>query len=275
MSYGFLRSKQILVGGSLVFLFFFIAIFAPWIAPYDYWAQSWEESLQPPSINHFFGTDQYGRDVFSRTIFGARVSLIVALSAASLSGFIGIVLGLLAGYFGRWVDRVIQGLTDIAWALPTLLIGVAMVVIMDPGQMSVTVAIVVGWWAQYSRVVRGEVLSVKENEFIEAAYATGTSHWRIIIKHILPNVIAPAIVLVSVTIGRAIILETMLSFLGIGVQPPTPSWGTMLSNGRQFLLRAPWLAIIPGIPIVIAVLGFNLMGDGLRDVLDPYSRGGE
>lgn len=269
----FLRwGKQVFIGGFVVLLFLCLAVAGPWITPYSYWAQSWESSLQPPSLNHLFGTDQYGRDVFSRVIMGARISLTVAVASAALSGIVGVILGTLAGYFGRLTDRIIQGLTDIVWSLPTLLIGVSMVIIMPPGRLSVVIAISVGWWAQYSRVVRGEVLRVKEDEFIEAAQATGATHLSILIRHILPNIISSAIVLFSTTIGRAVILETMLSFLGIGIQPPVPSWGTMLSNGREFLIKAPWLAIIPGVPIMIAVLGFNLLGDGLRDLLDPHTR---
>lgn len=267
-----LNYKQVLIGGGLVGLFCIFALLAPFIAPYNYYEQDYSVLLQSPSVAHLFGTDQFGRDIFSRVIFGIRTSLLTAGGTALLSGFVGVFLGSLAGYFGGWIDRLIQSLVDIAWTFPTLLLAVALVIVLAPGQMSVVIAISAGWWAQYARVMRAEVQSAREEDYVEAANAAGASDSYILFKGILPNAIPSVTVLISTTMGRAIVLEAMLSFLGIGIQPPIPSWGTMLSNGRDFITSAYWYVTFPGIALSLTVLGFNLLGDGLRDILDPYIR---
>ena len=249
-----------------------MAIFASYISPYPYWKQNYAAVLQPPSRIHPFGTDDFGRDTFSRVIYGAQASLLSALGAAGIAGIIGITFGLLAGYFGGYLDRFLQALVDVTWSFPTLLLALVLVVVMKPGLTTTLFAIGVSYWPQYTQVLRSEVLTLREEEYILAAHAIGAGHVRIMLKHVLPNVIAPVIVLISLTMGNAIIVESSLSFLGLGVQPPLASWGTLLSDGRDFLGVAPWLTLFPGLAIMTAVLGFNLLGDGLRDILDPYLR---
>jgi len=258
----------------MIILFSLTGLFAPFIAPFPYWIQNLADSLQPPSWEHVFGTDRFGRDIFSRVIYGARTSLICALGAAGVAGAIGIFVGLIAGYFGGWTDRFVQGLIDISWSFPTLLLAIALAVVMKPGLISVVIAIAAGWWSQYARVVRGEVLSTREMDFVQAAKALGSSNIRIIFREIFPNIIPVIVVLISVTMGTAIIVEATLSFLGIGVQPPTPSWGIVLAKVRDFIARASWICLFPGVAISITVLAFNLLGDGLRDLLDPYMKRG-
>lgn len=237
-----------------------------------YWKQKFSDSLSPPSYKHLMGTDQLGRDIFSRTMYGARISLLSAIGAASLAGIVGVLLGLTAGYFGGLIDRFVQTLIDMCWCVPTIVVAIFLTTLMNPGLMTVVIAITFGYWAQYARVIRGEVLSLKNTDYVQAARALGSSNMRIIFSHIFPNVVAPLVVLISLTIGYAIIIEAMLGFLGVGVQPPIPSWGRILSSGREFLSRAPWITIFPGIMISLTVLAFNLLGDGLRDVLDPKLR---
>lgn len=265
-----LKNKLVLIGGTILLTVSIVAIFANIIAPYTYWRQNFSVSLEPPSLQHPFGTDPYGRDVFSRVIHGARASMISALAASGLAGVIGIVLGLLAGYLGGWLDRLIQGLIDITWSIPTIVLGVALIVVMKPGELTVVLAIIIGWWSQYARVIRGDVLSLREETFVEASRALGSSRLEIMWRNILPNVLPSTIVLLTTTTGRAIALEAALSFLGIGIQPPTPSWGVMLSTGRQYITIAPWLTIYPGVVLSLTILGFSLVGDGMRDILDPY-----
>ncbi|MFB6290365.1 MAG: ABC transporter permease [Candidatus Bipolaricaulia bacterium] len=265
-------NKQVLIGVTIILTFTIMGIFAPVIAPYHYSDQDLSNMLDAPSKAHLFGTDQLGRDVFSRVLYGIRTSLISAFGTATVAGIVGVILGLLAGYFGGWVDRMIQSSIDLAWSFPTLLLAIALVVALRPGQLSIIIAIAAGWWAQYARVVRGEVLATKEDDFVEAARALGSSNFRILFRQILPNILPVTVVLVSTTMGRAIIIETTLSFLGLGVQPPKPSWGIMLSDGRDVISMAPWVTLFPGIAISLSVLGFNFLGDGLRDLLDPYIR---
>jgi len=267
-----LKNKQIVLGGSIILAFIIMAALAPFIAPYPCWKQDYTVTLTAPSRGHYFGTDEFGRDTFSRVIYGARASLLSALGAAGLAGIVGIVLGLIAGYFGGFLERIIQGLVDVTWSFPSLLLALVLVVIMKPGLTTTMIAIALGYWPQYTQVLRSDVLNLREEEFVLAAHSIGAGSMRIIVKHILPNVIAPVTVLISLTMGYAIIIEATLSFLGLGVQPPMSSWGTMLSDARDFLSRAPWLSVFPGMAITMAVLGFNLLGDGLRDLLDPRLR---
>ncbi len=266
----FLKYKQIVIGGGLVLFFCIIAFLAPYISPHDFWRQNLLQSLSSPSSEYYFGTDNYGRDIFSRVLYGARISLISASGAAAVASIIGVSLGILAGYFGGIIDRLVQTGIDIAWSYPSVLLAILIGAIMGPGLNSTVLAIAAVYWAQYARVIRGEVLMIKDKEYVEAARSLGCSHFRIIIKHIFPNVIPSMLVLISITMGYAMLLEAMMSFLGVGVQPPIPSWGVILAEGRDYMTTAPWITIFPGIIITFTVLGFNFLGDGLRDYLDPH-----
>lgn len=263
---------DIAVGGSILLVVLIVGIFTPYLAPYNYTEPDYTNLIAPPSAKHLMGTDKLGRDVFSRIIYGTRTALVSAFSAAGLAGVIGIILGITAGYFGGWYDRLIQALIDISYSFPTILLAFALVIILEPGMQSIVIAIVLGWWPYYARFIRGEVLSTKEKDFVEAAVATGASNIHILRKEITPNVISLSIVLLSITMGQVILTVTLLSFLGLGIQPPRASWGMMLSGGRSYITSAPWLSMFPGVAIAITVLGFNLLGDGLRDKLDPYLR---
>lgn len=268
-----ISNPQLAISILTLIIFLTIGIFAPFLTPYSYWESDWASSLKAPSLKHLFGTDQQGRDIFTRAIFATRPALIIAFGVAIIAGLIGISAGILAGYFGGSVDRIFSGLMDLTWSFPTILLAIALVVIMEPGLQSIIVAITATWWSQYARVIRGQVLSTKEEEYIEASKALGAGHLRIIWKDIIPNTIPAVIVLVTTTMGYAVIVAAMLSFLGIGVQPPTPSWGVMLSNNRGFISQAPWTCIFPGLMIAVFVLSLNLLGDSLRDILDPYIQG--
>lgn len=268
----FFRNKAAVIGASIIGLLILCAIFAPFITEYAYDKQELGNMLKPPSKEHFFGTDEFGRDVFSRTIYGARVSLTIGLVAVGLSMAFGVIMGSLAGYYGGVVDYIISGITDIAWAFPTTLLAIAIIASIGPGLMNVMVAIALVYWSGYARLVRGSFKALKEQEFVEAARALGYSDLRIIFRHILPNALAPVIVLTTLSIPRAILVESSLSFLGLGAQPPIPSWGSIMNSGRAYLVEAPWIALFPGIMIALIVLGFNLFGDALRDTLDPRLR---
>lgn len=261
--------RTALAGGAVVMAFIVVALIAPWVAPHDYRAQNLRLTLAPPSAAHPFGTDELGRDVFSRIILGARISLVAGMTAVGTGLAIGLALGALAGYFGGWVDMVVIGLIDIVWSFPVILLAIALVAVLRPGLTSSMIALGLATWPSYARVVRAQVIAVKEREYVEAARAIGCANSRLIIKHILPNVLSPLIVMCSLGIGNAIIVESTLSYLGLGAQPPLPSWGSMLSNARTFSYDAPFLTIIPGVFIMVVVLGFNLLGDALRDALDP------
>lgn len=263
------KSKTACFGAIIIFIMLFCAIFAPLIAPYEYDAQKLEDMLKPPSRQHLFGTDEFGRDIFSRIIYGSRISLQVGLVAVGLSLIIGTTLGALAGYYGGVVDFIISSITDIAWAFPTQLLAIAFIAALGPSLVNIMIAVALVSWSGYCRMVRGQFLSLREQEYIEAARVLCMSDMRIIFKHMMPNSLAPIIVMASLEFPKAIIVESSLSFLGLGAQPPTPSWGSILSNGKAFIGEAPWIAMFPGLMIMIVVLGFNLFGDALRDVLDP------
>ncbi|GIW09003.1 MAG: diguanylate cyclase [Dehalococcoidia bacterium] len=251
-----------------------LAVFAPLIAPYDPFASGVGDPLTPPGQDHWFGTDQLGRDLLSRVIFGARISLTVALIAVGLGTTTGVVIGLTCGFFEGLYDLLVQRLMDSILAFPALVLALVVVSMLGPDLTNVMLAVAVVIAPGASRVVRGATLSVKRMLYIEAARAIGVSTPRLILCHLIPNIAAPVIVLASVSMGGAILAETGLSFLGLGAQPPTPAWGLMLSTeGRRFMEEAPWLSIFPGLAIVTAVLSFNLLGDALRDLLDPKLRG--
>lgn len=259
---------------SLIFIIVFTAIFADVLAPYDPLLARPEIRLAPPGWQHLFGTDDIGRDVFSRIIYGARISLWVGLLAVGIGTFVGTIIGLLCGYWEGRFDLVLQRFMDALMAIPGLILALAIVSVLTPNTTNAMLAIAVVIIPGNSRIVRGAVLSAKQNPYVEAARALGCGHTHIILRHILPNVTAPILIIASIWLGNAIFIEASLSFLGLGTQPPTPSWGLMLSStGRAFMEQAPWLAIFPGLAISLAVLGFNLFGDTLRDVWDPKLRG--
>src|SRR3989441_4066744 len=259
---------------SILLLLVFTAIFADVLAPYDPLFTRPEIRLAPPSWQHPFGTDDIGRDVFSRVVHGARISLWVGLLAVGIGTLFGMLIGLVCGYWEGRLDLILQRVMDALMTIPGLILALAIVSVLKPNTTNAMLAIAIVIIPGNSRIVRGAVLSAKQNPYVEAARALGCGHLRIIASHILPNVTAPILIIASIWLGNAIFIEASLSFLGLGTQPPTPSWGLMLSStGRAFMEQAPWLAIFPGLAISLAVLGFNLFGDALRDVWDPKLRG--
>ncbi|WP_394158112.1 ABC transporter permease [Bacillus altitudinis] len=265
----FFQHKLAVIGTVVVFLFLILAIFAPLIAPYGINEQSLGERFSAPSAAHWFGTDDFGRDIFSRVVHGARISLWVGFFSVLGSVILGTLLGLMAGYGGRLLDAVISRLFDILLAFPSILLAIAIVSILGPSLQNALIAIAIINVPTFGRLVRSKVLSIKQEEYILAAKAVGMSHRRIVLRHILPNSMVPVIVQATLAIGTAIIEAAALGFLGLGAQAPSPEWGKMLADARPYLVQAPWTLFFPGIAIMLTVLGFNLMGDGLRDTLDP------
>ena len=258
-------------GGGVIVLLALLAIAAPLLARRDPLGIDLISSLEPPSIKHWFGTDVQGRDVWARLVYGARVSLAVGIGAQGISLTLGVILGLLAGYYGKWIDEFVMRLADVTLAFPTLLLLIAMVAALQPSLTVVFITIGVVGWAGMARLVRGQVLVVRELEFVQAERALGARDTRILLLHILPSVVAPVVIAATLGVAGAIMAESSLSFLGLGVQPPTPSWGSMIADGRDLyqLRHAPWTSLFPGLAIGAAVLGFNMLGDALRDALDP------
>jgi peptide/nickel transport system permease protein len=267
------RNRLVLTGLVMVVGLVLTALLAGVIAPYDPIANNVRAATQPPSSYYYFGTDRFGRDVFSRVVYGSRLSLFVALVSVAISAAIGILLGLVSGYYRGWVDNLIGRVMDVFFSFPALLLAIGVAAMLGPGLNNAIIAIAVVYSPLFGRVVRGPVLVERGKEYAEAARVLGASSPRIILRHVFPNVLSPLTVQVTITFSHAILLEAYLSFLGLGTQPPFPSWGTMLQEGRSFLETAPWMSIFPGIAIMLAVLAFNLLGDGIRDVLDPRSRG--
>lgn len=265
----FFQHKMAVIGTVIVFLFLILAIFAPLIAPYGINEQSLGERFSAPSATHWFGTDDFGRDIFSRVVHGARISLWVGFFSVLGSVILGTWLGLMAGYGGRLLDAVISRLFDILLAFPSILLAIAIVSILGPSLQNALIAIAIINVPTFGRLVRSKVLSIKQEEYVLAAKAVGMSHRRIVLRHILPNSMVPVIVQATLAIGTAIIEAAALGFLGLGAQAPSPEWGKMLADARPYLVQAPWTLFFPGIAIMLTVLGFNLMGDGLRDTLDP------
>ncbi|MBS4745251.1 MULTISPECIES: ABC transporter permease [Bacillus] len=265
----FFQHKLAVIGSVIVFLFLILAIFAPIIAPYGINEQSLGERFSAPSAAHWFGTDDFGRDIFSRVVHGARISLWVGFFSVLGSVILGTLLGLIAGYGGRVLDAVISRLFDILLAFPSILLAIAIVSILGPSLQNALIAIAIINVPTFGRLVRSKVLSIKQEEYVLAAKAVGMSHGRIVLRHILPNSMVPVIVQATLAIGTAIIEAAALGFLGLGAQAPSPEWGKMLADARPYLVQAPWTLFFPGIAIMLTVLGFNLMGDGLRDTLDP------
>ncbi len=270
-----LGHRAAVVGGLIVLVVVLVALLADVVAPKDPYAMNMAQRLRPPAWDeravpgYLLGTDNFGRDLLTRIIYGARVSLLVGVVSVGLALVIGVTLGALAGYFGGWVDLAVSRLIDIFLAFPFVLLALSLVAALGPSRNNVILALGLIYWTTYARVVRASVLAIREEEYVQAARTLGAPPLRIIVGHILPNAVAPVIVIATLGLGSAITAEAALSFLGLGVQPPEASWGSTLTFGLQFLRQAPWLSTFPGLAIMLTVLGFNLLGDGLRDVLDP------
>jgi len=263
------QNKTFIVGLFILVSLFTTAIFSDWIAPFTYDEIKIADALQPPSGNHLLGTDHLGRDCFSRLVYGSRIVLKVGAIAVTIQTLVGVILGLLAGYYGGWQDRVIIFFTDVVWALPPIVLAIAICTMLGPGLTNVIIAIAVVSWAQFTRIVRSKTQSLKNMPYIEAARALGENDFSIIVRYILPNVIPVIIVLATLALPIAVINTTALGFLGLGAQPPQPDWGVILFESMTYIRKAPWISIFPGLAIIYVVLGFNLLGEGLRDVLDP------
>jgi peptide/nickel transport system permease protein len=267
-------SRWLVIFGVVVIVLLIItAMFAPLLAPYNPNKVNLPEMMQQPSAHHLMGTDEMGRDVLSRLIYGSRIAVLVGIVVVTLAGAIGMLLGLLAGYFGGWVETIIMRFMDALMSLPPLILMLAIATMLGAGMSKVFIALAVGFMPTYCRLMCGEVLSAKENDYIMAANVLGGSHLRVMFRHLVPNVFPPLFVNVTMDLGFAILSEASLSFLGIGINPPTATWGNMISGGEHYLLTNPLLSIVPGVAIVLVVLAFNLVGDGLRDALDPRLRG--
>jgi peptide/nickel transport system permease protein len=268
-----LRSPNLIVGAAVLLAVIGAAAAAPVIAPYSPIDQSFSDQLRAPSGAHLFGTDEFGRDIFSRVLFGARIALVIGVLADGIAAALGIVLGVVAGYSGGALDAAVMRAVDVMLAFPYLLLAMIVVAILGPSLINAMIAIGIVYAPQFARLVRGAVLSMKAQEFVESAAAVGAGVPRILGRHILPNILSPIIVMATLTVGFTIVETAGLSFLGLGATPPTPEWGSMLATGRSFMLTAPWIATFPGLAILVTVIGFNLVGDGLRDLLDPRLRG--
>jgi peptide/nickel transport system permease protein len=261
------RSKPAVLGAAILFMIILAALCAPLVAPYDPLAQEFE-FLQPPSPAHLMGTDDLGRDLLSRIVHGARISLFVGVTTVGIAMLVGVLLGLLAGYYGGWIDSIIMRYIDLQWAFPNFIIAVYLVAVFGTGLANVIVAVTLAFFDDFARIVRGMVLSLRTQDFVVGARAIGSSPQRIMLRHILPNAIAPVIVQATVSISAAILAEAGLSFLGLGVKPSTPTWGLILSDARTFISRGWWLALFPGLAITVTVLSINFLGDALRDMFD-------
>ncbi len=273
------RAKTALLGGAIVLVVVVAALLAPWLAPYSPNAQEIQNARVPPlgmvsrgkvgTAAHLLGTDHLGRDIWTRLLFGARIALVVGVGAVAISGTLGVLFGLVAGYYGGAIDAVLMRLADVQLAFPFLLLAITVVAVLGGGLRNVIAVLGIAGWVYFARIVRGDTLSLREREFILAARTVGVRDLGVIFRHVLPNVLTPVIVIASFAVANNIILEAALSFLGLGVEPRIPTWGAMLADGRSYLSSAPWLATIPGLAIMFTVLGINMIGDWLRDVLDP------
>jgi peptide/nickel transport system permease protein len=265
-------TPKIIAGGTVVLILIIAGGLAPWIAPYDPNQQNLARTLRPPDWlfgEHVLGTDAVGRDILSRLLYGARVSLVIAVLVVIISGVVGVVLGAISGYFARTIDFLIQKLVEVVWAFPPLLLAIAIMAFLGQGLENLILALVSQRWIAYCRVARGQALSLRTREFVDAARSLGAGHSRIILRHIMPNLFPSAVVIGTFSMASAIISEAALSFLGLGVPPEIPTWGSMLADGRTYISTSWWLALFPGLCIFFTVLGINLLGDGLRDILDP------
>lgn len=269
----FLGRKIVIVGLVIILINVIAALFAPWLAPYDPNAIDMSNDLAPPSAEHWLGTDTLGRDYLSRMIYGARTSMIIGVSAVVIAAALGITLGLIAGYFGGVISAIIMRFIDALMAFPMIMLMLVISAVLGQGMLNLIIALGIGMMASYARIVYGQVVSAKQNDYVMAARLIGCSSNRIMFQHILPNCMAPVIVMMTMALGGAILAEAGLSFLGMGINPPTATWGGMISSGYGKVLYAPILSLVPGVAIMLLVFGFNMVGDGLRDVLDPRLRG--
>jgi len=268
-----LRQPAIAIGALVMLIFLLAALLAPLLAPYLPLEQNIVAGLKPPSAAHLFGTDKLGRDIFSRILYGARISLFVGVAVVLMSGVVGTLLGVVAGYLGGWADEALMRITDIFFAFPALILAMAIAGALGPSLQNALIAISAVTWPVYARLLRGQVLALREREFVLAARTVGVPEWQIIIRHLLPNMLAPLLVQGSFDMGGAITAVAGLSFIGFGAQPPTPEWGVMISDARTYMATAWWMGTFPALAIMLVVGSFNLLGDGLRDLLDPRLRG--
>ncbi|GAH20477.1 unnamed protein product, partial [marine sediment metagenome] len=269
------QNKLTFIALIIILFFVIIAIIAPIIVPFSshiYGSVNPQDKLLAPSRVYLFGTDELGRDIFSRVLYGTRISLLVSLITIVMGLLIGVPLGLMAGYYGKFTDEFIMRIADMFLSFPPLLLAMAIAAFLGPSLQNAILAIVISWWPWYTRLIRGQVVSIKEREFVRAAHAIGTPSWQIMFKHILPNCISPVIVQATMDFGSVVLTLAALSFLGLGAQAPTPEWGLMINTSRTYFLKAWWYGIFPGMAIFITVLNFNLLGDGLREVLDPKTK---
>lgn len=264
----FSSNKMGILGTLLILGLIITATFAPLLEPYSFKEQNIELMNDPPSESHILGTDEFGRDLLSRIIRGARISFMVGVLSVALSVVVGIIIGSIAGFYGGIVDVVLTTFADLTWSMPAILIALLLVAVIGAGLESVVIAIGLSYWAEYARLIRGQILSLKSATFIEATKSLGANDYVILLKHLIPNSLSPIIVAATIGIGNAIVLEATLGFLGMGAQPPTPSWGAMMSSGTAYLFISPWVIIFPGLAMMATVLGFNLFGDALIDILD-------
>ncbi|MBQ6663669.1 MAG: ABC transporter permease [Firmicutes bacterium] len=267
-----LSNRNFMIGLIMVIIIVLVAIFADFIAPYAYDDADLAPKFTPPCKEHLFGTDDFGRDLFSRVVYGSRISLRVALIAVVLEVFLGVSIGLIAGYYGGNVDRVCSFIADLTWSMPPIIMSMAVITVLGKGIDKVVIAIAIVAWAEYARVVRAKTQSLKNMAFVETGIAFNEKDSAIMLRYILPNIVPSIIVLASLSIPATIMNTTALSFLGLGAMPPSPDWGLALSNSMAFIARAPWMAIYPGIALVFTVFGFNLLGEGMRDLLDPRTK---
>lgn len=265
----FKRNRVALLGAAIVLAVVVLAVFAPWLATHDPLQTSFMSIRKPPSAAFWLGSDELGRDIYSRMLYGARASLMAGLVSVLIAMVVGVPFGLVSGYFGGWIDSVVSRCTEALLAIPFLILAIALAAFLGPSLTNAMIAIGVSAAPKFIRLARGQVLAVKNEDYVQSSRALGASDSRIVLRHILPNIMPPLIVQATITIATAIIAEASLSFLGLGLQPPNPSWGSMLNTAKNFMTQAPWMSIFPGSAIFLAVLGFNLLGDGLRDALDP------
>ncbi len=270
--YRLIHNKLAVTGGVILILFILMAVLAPVIAPYDPYYMDASATLAPPSAEHLLGTDNMGRDILSRIFYGAQISLKVSIVSVSIATAAGVILGVVAGYFGKFTDGIISRILEIMFAFPEVLLALLIMSILGPSLNNIMIAIGIVYTPIFARITRGAVLSVKDSLYVEAARSIGVKDSIIIVRHILPNILSPILVQITLSLAFAILSEASLSFLGIGVEPDIPSWGIMLNNGKAWIEIAWWVGVFPGIAIALAVLGFNILGDGLRDVLDPRLR---
>lgn len=268
----FLRHRLAVLGSIIILLLLLAAMFGNTLAPYDPMEMAFAERLTGPSAQHLMGTDEFGRDIFSRILHGASVSVQVALIAVSISTLAGVLLGSMAGFFGGWLDEIIMRVMDILFAFPAVLLAITIMAILGRGIENAMIAIAIVYIPIFARVARGAVISVRQREFVTAAGALGRNRLQILLRHVIPNSLGPIIAQISISLAFAILAEAALSFFGLGTQPPEPSWGRMLAEGRSFMQQAWWLGVFPGLMIMLSVMGFNFLGDGLRDLLDPRMR---